>query len=96
MGFGIVTSSKAQVQYEIYLNTGNGYKQYSSNTITITKPTTLVGYIAEKKTLNIYINGILANEMFSFTYKPSRVDFTYTGDVTKYTKPVVITLEIEK
>ena len=94
MAFGV--NSKLSANAPIKIDAVVNGKHYSSEAITLIAPDSIQGYVNNARLLNIYINGFLANEVFTISPTSSRVSFNYTGDTTKFSKPIVIRLEIEK
>ena len=93
MSFGLIESSNNKYLY--FLDTRNGYKPVRG-AHTLVSPTRLNGYIIERKVVNIFINGTLSNAAFTLKYRQAKVEFEYNGDITKFTQPILLQLEIEK
>ncbi len=94
MNFGF-TQNPISDYSTYWLDVGHGYKE-SFGVSTITNPTQLKGYITQRKIVNIFINGTLSNAAFIIKYRQTRVEFEYNGDITKFTQPILLQLEIEK
>jgi hypothetical protein len=93
MSFGLIENSNNKYLY--FLDTGTGYKPVRG-AHTLTNPTRINGYIVERKIVNIFLNGTLSNAAFIIKYRQTRVEFEYNGDITKFTQPILLQLEIEK
>ncbi len=86
--FGITQGKQAA---EFWLNG----ERHSGSSATISGAMAINGYVQGVRSVNIYLNGMLANAMFLFK-KSNGVEFSYTGDLSKFKQPLVLQLEIEK
>jgi len=93
MGFGVIANRRKE--YTFYLDTGNGFKLVKGSQ-TITNPARISGYITERKVINLFMNGILSNSAFTITYRSNKVEFQYNGDASLFSKPVLLSMEIEQ
>jgi hypothetical protein len=98
MGFGQINKT-ATSQLKSLIDYGEGYRVVYGNIIELTTPSKLSGWVRvsdEKHGIDFFVNGIEANEAFTINQQGKQVNFEYSGDITLFTQPIIIQMEMIK
>jgi hypothetical protein len=96
MAFGL----SSQTPFTIYskIDLGSGYKNYSSSSITIPVPATILKGTASapssKQGIRFFINGINSDNLFIIRQVGRTVGFTLKNNLSKFKKPIIFTMEV--